>query len=71
MRERNKGAWHDPAAAHERFHTFATGWLVSHECSESTRELCAGYLDNHLFPAFGNSNSGRSSPASCGNGSDQ
>ncbi len=52
-RERNRGGWHDPAAAHQRFDRFATTWLAAHECSESTRELYAGYLDNHLFPAFG------------------
>lgn len=52
-RERNRGGWHDPAAAHQRFDRFATTWLASHECAESTRELYAGYLDNHLLPAFG------------------
>lgn len=28
-RERNRGGWHDPAAAHQRLDTFAMAWITS------------------------------------------
>lgn len=52
-RERSKGSWLDPAAAHQRFDGFATSWLTTAPIASTTKELYAGYLDNHLLPTFG------------------
>ncbi|GAA3812891.1 tyrosine-type recombinase/integrase [Cellulomonas soli] len=52
-RERNHGSWHDPAAGAQRLDQYATTWLAAHDCSPSTRELYAGYLDNHILPGLG------------------
>ena len=62
-RERDRGSWHDPAAAHQRFDEFATAWVVTHDMSTTTRALYAGYLDNHISPTFGLIALGRISPA--------
>ncbi len=43
----------DPAAAHQRFDEFATAWLATASVAPTTKELYAGYLDNHLLPTFG------------------
>ena len=52
-RDRERGSWVDPAAAHQRFDEFATAWLATASVAPTTKELYAGYLDNHLLPTFG------------------
>ena len=52
-RDRTRGSWHDPAAGAQRLDVFATSWLAAHDCSETTRTLYAGYLDNHILPTLG------------------
>lgn len=52
-RERDRGSWVDPGASHQRFDAFATSWLLTARVAPTTKELYAGYLDNHLLPTFG------------------
>ena len=52
-RERARGSWHDPAASHQRFDRYATSWLATARIGTTTKDLYAGYLDNHLLPTFG------------------
>lgn len=63
VRQRERGSWFDPAAAHQRFDRFATSWLASARVASTTKELYAGYLDNHLLPALGLMELGEISPA--------
>lgn len=50
---RGRGSWIDPQAGHQRFDQFATDWLTTAPIADTTRELYAAYLDNHLIPFFG------------------
>ncbi|HEY3547397.1 MAG TPA: tyrosine-type recombinase/integrase [Propionicimonas sp.] len=52
-RDREQGSWRDPAAWHQRFDQYATAWLATARIAASTKQLYAGYLDNHLLPTFG------------------
>lgn len=63
VRQRERGSWFDPAAAHQRFDRFATSWLATARIASTTKELYAGYLDNHLLPTLGLMELGEISPA--------